>query len=442
MRSLILLAAFSAYLVPVFVKPFVGVIIWLWIAIGTPHLETFGLAKNMQFNLIVAVPTMLLWFAYKKDLRTYRYTPVILLYVFSIVMIVSTLLGEIPEYSSNQLIRVTKIFILVYIIIGMVDNRIRIQACLWVFAISLGYHAAKAGLGTVATGGSFRVSGPIGSPIGDNNYTAAAFIMLMPVLNYLRLETRSKLMRWALVAVMLLTLAGIIGTYSRGGFIGMSAMIGYFWLRSKGRLRNALIVIVIAAVGASLIPQKYYDRINTIESADEEDKSFKERLGAWQAALNIANQRPLGVGFRAYQVQTIFEKYKDENFWRESIAMHSIYFEVLADLGYIGLILYLTICFLVWRNLIWIISKTEHIAELKWANSFARMLEISFAGFAVAGAALSMAFFEPLWVLIALSLSTRAIVERYLEGAQTKTGSGPGQYQTLPVIKNTSTAVS
>lgn len=415
MRSLILLAAFCAYMAPIFVRPFVGVLVWMWIAIGTPHLETFGFTKSFQFNLIVAVLTIFCWLITKKDARVYKYFPIILMYVFALIMLASTYLGLAPDYSSEQLSRVLKIFVLVFVIVGMIDSRTRIHACFWVIAISLGYFGAKAGLGTIATGGSFRVSGPLGGPLGDNNHTAAAFVMLVPILNYLRLESRSKLVRWLIVGVILLTLIGIIGTYSRGGFIGMSAMLGYYWLRSRGKLRNALIVLVLATVGASLVPQKYYDRLSTIESAEEEDQSFKERLGAWQTAISIANQRPLGVGFRAYQLPSVFGRYKEDDFWRESMAMHSVYFEVTADLGYVGLFLYLTICGFMWRNLMWIIGATEHTLQLKWANTAARMIEISFAGFAVAGAALSMAFFEPLWVLIGISLAMRAVVERYLE---------------------------
>lgn len=410
------MAAFSGYMLPVFAKPFIGVLIWLWIAIGTPHLETFGFTKSFQFNVIVAVVTIFLWLIYKKDIRTYKYGPMILMYVLAVVLIMATFLGEAPDYSQRQLSRILKIFIVVIVIAGLIDNRIRVHACLWIIAISLGYFGAKAGLGTLATGGSYRVSGPEGGPIGDNNHTAAGLIMVLPILNYLRMESEKRLVRLMLAGVMLLTVVGIMGTYSRGGFIGLTAMCAFFWLRSRGKVRNALIVVVVAAVGASFVPQKYYDRLSTIESADEEDKSFRERLGAWQTAINIANNRMLGVGPRAYQISYVFGRYKEAGFWREKMAMHSVFFEVLADIGYMGLSLYVISCFLVWRNLLWIISATKGIPQLTWANNAARMIEISFAGFAVAGAALSMAWFEPLWVLIGLTMATRAIVERYHEG--------------------------
>ena len=422
MRSLLVFLAILGYLAPVFKRPYIGALVWIWIAVGTPHLETYGLAKTFQLNLVVAVVTLFCWLLYKKNVQIYKTAPMILLYVLIVIMFIATYTGPAPDYSSRYLVRTLKIFMLAIVVIGLVDNRVRIHACLWVLTISLGYYAAKAGLGTIASGGSFRVSGPIGGPIADNNHTAAAFIMILPIMNYIRLESRSKLVRLAMIGVMVTALFGIMGTYSRGGFIGVCAMLCFYWLRSKGKVRNATLVLVLLAIGASFMPQSYYDRLSTIETADEEDDSFKGRLAAWQTALTMSQQRIFGVGFRGYEVPSVFVRYKPADFGQDVKAMHSVYFEVLADIGYPGLICYLAICFTVWLNLIRIMHATATRPELRWANNCARMIEISFAGFAVAGAALSMAYFEPLWILIALVIALRSVVDRSLakEEAETK----------------------
>ena len=431
MRSLLVFLAITGYMTPVFKKPYVGALVWIWIAVGTPHLESYGLAKTFQLNLVVAVVTLFCWLMYKKDSRVYKNSIMLATYFLLFLMILSNYSGEVPSYSTQWLIRSLKVLMLAVVIVGLVDNRIRIHACMWVLAISLGYYGAKAGLGTIASGGAFRVSGPYGGPIGDNNHTAAALVMIIPVMNYLRLESQSKLVRILVVLVTIACVFGVLGTYSRGGFIGLCAMMGFYWLRSKGKVRNALVVIILASIGASFMPQSYYDRLATIESADEDDGSFKGRLAAWQTAINIANARPFGAGFRAYERASVFGKYKPPDFHVPAMAIHSVYFEVLADMGYPGLLTYLAVCAIAWLNIVWLKQHTANIPHLMWANNCARMIEISFAGFAVAGAALSMSFFEPLWILIALVVATRGVVERDLErqkAAQRK-ARWPGQAQ-------------
>ena len=415
MRGLFLLMAFSGMLIPTFMASFIGVLLWIWIACGTPHLETFGFTRSFQFNFLIALVTLFLWIFYKKDSRAYKNPALIAIYVFVIIVTISNFTGEAIDHSTQYWTRIVKVLVLVFVIIGIIDNRVRVHACVWVLAISFGYYGSKAGLGTLASGGSYRISGPLNSPIHDNNHTAAAFIFVLPLMNYLRLHSASRLLRWLIVIVMLATLVGIMGTYSRGGFLGLTAMACYFWMRSRGKVRNGIIVCVIAAIGVSFVPQKYFDRLSTIESAAEEDGSFKGRLEAWQAAINIANSRVLGVGPRGYEIPHVFSRYKNPDFEKHAIAMHSIYFEVLGDVGYVGLLTYLIMAFSVWLNILWIIRHTANRPELQWAHDFARMSEISLVGFAVAGAALSMAFFEPMFVTVGLVVCVRVIVTRHLE---------------------------
>ena len=79
MRSLLVFLAILGYLAPVFKRPYIGALVWIWIAVGTPHLETYGLAKTFQLNLVVAVVTLFCWLLYKKNVQIYKTAPMILL---------------------------------------------------------------------------------------------------------------------------------------------------------------------------------------------------------------------------------------------------------------------------------------------------------------------------------------------------------------------------
>ena len=68
----------------------------------------------------------------------------------------------------------------------------------------------------IATGGNYIVYGPDDSMIRDNNQLALALILIVPILNYLRLHTRHRIIRLGIVMVMLLTLGSIIGLLPAG----------------------------------------------------------------------------------------------------------------------------------------------------------------------------------------------------------------------------------
>jgi len=85
-------------------------------------------------------------------------------------------------------------------------------------------------------------------------------------------------------------------------------------------------------------------------------------------------------------------------------AAHSIYFEVLGDLGFIGFSIYIALLVTGFRNARWIARETRGRPELEWMGDLGRMIQVSMIAFCVSGAALSMAFYDYfLSLLIVLS---------------------------------------
>jgi O-antigen ligase len=84
-------------------------------------------------------------------------------------------------------------------------------------------------------------------------------------------------------------------------------------------------------------------------------------------------------------------------------AAHSIYFEVLGDLGFFGLSMFLLVLAAALYNCQMVITRTKAIAELQWAANMARMLQISILIYMTSGALLSMAYFEGFWIIIAIT---------------------------------------
>jgi len=96
-------------------------------------------------------------------------------------------------------------------------------------------------------------------------------------------------------------------------------------------------------------------------------------------------------------------------------AERGLYFEMLGEHGFPGLILFLTLGFLTLKTGTWVKRNTEGISELKWARDLATMLQVSIVGYAVGGAFLGLAYFDFYYHLVVLMFITRLLVEEQLQ---------------------------
>ena len=378
--------------------PFVGVLLWEWFSLMSPHRDAFGFSQQLPLNLIIALVTTISWIISKEPKHIPRHSILILLALFTVWMTFNSFFAFNPGWSWPYWDRTWRIIILGFIISGMATNRTRIEAILGVACVSLMYYGIKGGLFTIATGGRYKVWGPESTIIGDNNQLALALLVTLPLAGYLRLRVSSKPLSVLLGISIVLTAISIIGSYSRGAYIAMAAMamIALFKVR-----RKFVYISMIAVAGAAiylLVPQEIVDRAATIQSANA-DESFQERWMAWQVAFRYASDHvPFGAGFYGPQLAGIFNQYFPGKFPH---AAHSIYFQVLGEHGYVGLAIYLILIFVSFRTC-WKLSRTPQQEETQWIRTMAGMIQISLFAFLVGGAALSMAYYDLFIILICL----------------------------------------
>lgn len=102
---------------------------------------------------------------------------------------------------------------------------------------------------------------------------------------------------------------------------------------------------VLALVSMVLVfaPPQYFERMNTIADYENES-SAASRLIIWQSAIQMANDHPiLGVGAGQFSVN-FGRHYRPSGETTTSMPWqnaHSIYFMILAELGYPGLLMLL-----------------------------------------------------------------------------------------------------
>src|SRR3546814_2037123 len=161
-----------------------------------------------------------------------------------------------------------KIMIFVVAISGLVTTRLRVHALLFGLALGMGFHGTAEGAKFIVSGGNHHVFGPANSIIGDNNHFALAMTFLLPILIYLYAYAAKPLIRLGLLAAGGLVFVSIIGTFSRGGLIGLGAVGVYGLFRSKHKF------LILLALGLGLMfvinfaPENWFNRMSTIQQAD------------------------------------------------------------------------------------------------------------------------------------------------------------------------------
>jgi probable O-glycosylation ligase (exosortase A-associated) len=88
--------------------------------------------------------------------------------------------------------------------------------------------------------------------------------------------------------------------------------------------------------------------------------------------------------------------------------VHSIYFEVMGEHGFIGFGLFMLLGLLAWIRARQIIKRCKKDPDNKWAADLASMIQVSLVGYAAGGAFLGMAYFDlPYHLMIILLLAAR-----------------------------------
>lgn len=279
----------------------------------------------------------------------------------------------------------------------------------------------KGGIFTILGGGQYMVWGPPRSFISGNTEIGFALVITVPLLWYLRSIATRPWIRMACVAAFGLCLISILGSYSRGAFLALAAMVGFLWLKSANKLVTGMVAVAALAVGLAMMPDQWFDRMSTIQSY-EQDLSAMGRINAWWFAFNLANDHPItGGGFRAFTPELFLRYAPDPEKFHDA---HSIIFEVLGEQGYVGLLLFLALGLATFVRAWAIERKVRGREDVAWAGGLARMCQVALVGYLVGGAFLGLAYFDLPYAIMAIVVTTGEVVRRQMAGESGSTAMG------------------
>jgi O-antigen ligase len=289
--------------------------------------------------------------------------------------------------------------ILLYILlVNTMDNLNVAKFSIWIILVGLSiatlygifwFKAASYSMETIH--GFIRVRGFGADP---NNFAVAIMGGLPFVfISFLRKKGIYKLL---MLGLLVFLIVGIVLSYSRSGVVALLVVFfGILWLERRRPL-VWIIIIATLTIGLILVPPNFiYRMLLTVASA--QDDSISIRLDLWQAAWKFFTQYPItGIGIGQFiALETRITHHM------EPLVVHNMYLEVLAELGIVGFIAFMTIIWLSFSSFIQAArrferSGDESAARLSWGWFYSLM------AFCIAGVFLSNQYYIVFWFYLAM----------------------------------------
>jgi O-antigen ligase len=237
-----------------------------------------------------------------------------------------------------------KIVVVFVLMLNTLTTPKRLEQLTWLIIVCCGYIAARAvfdyarGINLVEGG---RVNGAVGGIFGNPNDLALNMVTFLPAALMVALTPRHSSMRRITAAgIAILMLATIVFTKSRGGALGLGAvLVALIFLGRRIRRGFATMALGAVLVATPLMPSSFWARMETIvnEEADavHYTGSREARRVVMEEGIDAFLAFPMtGVGAGQFKNYNPPERREP---WRET---HNALIQVAAETGMFGLAIF------------------------------------------------------------------------------------------------------
>jgi len=404
---------------------FAALLLYLWFALFRPQewvwFDLSSLRLSLVLGIVLVVPSLL-----SGILPNVTHA----LSVGALLFLGCGFMAQVnairPDIGWAWLDALARLIVVSLLMVTMLNTRRRIVLAVAVISGSMGFHGAKAGLASLL-GGGLQFTEGLGGAFSDNNGYALGVVMVMPLLlaTAQALSRNGPIERWvrlAFFAAVPLCALTVVATFSRGGFLALAASTIVFLMLQKRRLMAVVLLVLAFAAALPFIPiqERYAERLQTIQNYSEEG-SAAGRLHFWRVAVKMALDKPLGIGVRNFE--QAYDRYDDTGGkYGTGRAVHSSHFQVVAELGFIG-----TIVWVVQFGLAFVVAlrirrraATPGIAadDQRFLLAMSNGLIVSMSGFLVGGAFLALALNDLTWLTFAVLAGLDVVSRRMVSDAE------------------------
>lgn len=371
---------------------FFFLIFYLIIDLGRPQ-EIFPIASLRIGMLVTIVLALFLFGSGRFASSICLQSKLILFFVFLLAGYIPVAANNFYAYMAFRTIFLMLPFLLSYII--LVNSRSRL------LATCKAYAALMVMMSVYSL--SHNAVGP-GGALHDENDLCLFLVTYLPLVLFVAKQEKRKFKKFLWMAGVILTTIAVVFTKSRGGFVGLSAMVAAYWWFSKKKI--ALLVGIVLLSGIMLVVggDSYRKDMGTI--TDIKENTAMERLLSWEAGLSMFLDNPLGVGGNNFPIH--FPEYQPaeikRNMWGR--VAHSLWFTLIPETGIFGILIYFLIIRMNFKDL----KCLSKLDEDDFFPPLAIAVYASFAGFFAAASFISVLYYPYFWYLTVLVMSARKIL--------------------------------
>lgn len=421
-------------------RPFLLVLVYIYIDIVSPQRLTYYLLNTVPISLIAVVSAVGAWALVdeKRDsVFTARQGAILALLAYCGI---TTFFGaDFPAEAQEKWAWVWKALAFAVFLPLTLRTKLRIEALLLFMTLSVGQIVIVGGIKTLFSGGGY---GELNLMVNNNaglyegSIISTVSIAIIPVILWLARHGtifRPDWRVWIFAAGLTFACLLIpVGTSARTGLLCI-ALLAVLMLRDVKR--RLLYIGALATAGIAvvpLLPASYTQRMDTIRTY-KGDESASTRLAVWKWTLDYAAHNPFGGGFNAYLQNSVsFDLTSEEGSAQNSSvqkrqttdrarAYHSSYFEMLGEQGWPGLFLWLGINFAGLFRMEML--RRRHRAPddpLHWGGQLAGALQHGHLIYLLGGAFVGIAFNPFLYQLMAAQIGLDTYLTRRTREARTR----------------------
>ncbi len=361
MIDLVFLAFIGLFLVMGLRRPFIWVLVYIYIDVLAPQRVGYGLIQSVPVSLIAFAAAFGGWLMFDNKRGTQLSYRQGLLIAFLLYCGWTTTFAHFPEPAADKWNWVWKALVFAIFLPLTLTTRRRIEAALLVLLLSMSIIIIGPGIKVVFGGGGYGTRLLLAndnSGIYESSVLACMAIAIIPFMLWftkhgtiLPTDWRARAYVGGFIFACLLI---PVGTEARTGLVCIAVLGLLFFRYVKHKLLFGAFAAIAALAAIPFLPASFTDRMSTIFSF-EQDESASTRVAVWSWTVDYVLKKPVGGGFDAYRANEftyrlpVETKTGNTTIVRETEvtdrgrAYHSAYFEVLGEQGFVGAGLWLLI---------------------------------------------------------------------------------------------------
>ena len=402
------------------------------------------LANGISVNLfeVVLAPLAMLWLyemwldPKKRVIRFPRVWAVLLLALLFINLCSAAFIAREPFFAFSMVIAQIKCYLVMFFLANYVRDERTFRLLGFAFAAILiieglvvleqrflGVIFTAENLGRLislesksGTGTLLRLAGTLNHP----NDLAMYLNLSIPWVTFMLIREKNLVPRLYLVGALLLAAAALVGTGSRGGWLGLAIALcicGFLWLRKQGKNPYVGMSVVgfFMVIGFTLLfafSQTFQDRLTKGDAGAAE-----VRFPLMSVAMEMIKDRPIGgVGLNLYTREMIpYDRTSYFIAYRYNHPVHNTFLMVAAETGLPSLLLFCVFISVLIRDAFRVMHENEGTVAIVGTG----MLGMLITWFVHNQVNLTAPFNDlTLWALFGVLAAARNFTERQQEASQ------------------------